>query len=59
MDNSVIAIDFQQGLTDAWSSVAQFVPKAVAFIAILLVGWIIAKVVAKIVNAVLERVGFD
>ncbi|MFE1592646.1 hypothetical protein [Nocardia sp. NPDC058705] len=59
MDTSVIAIDFQQGLTDAWSSVAQFVPKAVAFIAILLVGWIIAKVVAKIVKAVLERVGFD
>ncbi|MFC6014068.1 mechanosensitive ion channel family protein [Nocardia lasii] len=59
MDTSVVAIDFQQGLTDAWSSVAQFVPKAVAFVAILIVGWIIAKVVAKVVNAVLERVGFD
>ncbi|MCA2206050.1 hypothetical protein [Nocardia rosealba] len=59
MDNSVVAIDFQQGFNDAWSSVAQFVPKLVAFIAILLIGWIIAKVVAKVVNAVLERVGFD
>ncbi|MEV0331785.1 hypothetical protein [Nocardia sp. NPDC050717] len=59
MDTSVVAIDFQQGLTDAWSSVAQFLPKAAAFLVILIVGWIIAKVVAKIVNAVLERVGFD
>ncbi|APE36811.1 hypothetical protein BOX37_25985 [Nocardia mangyaensis] len=59
MDTSVVAIDFQQGLTDAWSSVAQFIPKAAAFVAILIVGWIIAKIVAKIVNAVLERVGFD
>ncbi|MGW5436274.1 membrane protein [Nocardia asteroides] len=59
MDISVVAIDFQQGLSDAWSSVAQFVPKLAAFVAILLIGWIIAKVVAKIVDAVLERVGFD
>ncbi|MFJ2834531.1 hypothetical protein ACIO52_04145 [Nocardia sp. NPDC087230] len=59
MDNSVIAIDFQQGFTDAWSSVAQFLPKLAAFVAILVIGWIIAKVVAKIVDAVLERVGFD
>lgn len=59
MDTSIVAIDFQQGLTDAWSSVARFLPKAAAFLVILIVGWIIAKVVAKIVNAVLERVGFD
>jgi len=59
VDNSVIAIDFQQGFTDAWSSVAQFLPKLAAFVAILVIGWIIAKVVAKIVDAVLERVGFD
>ncbi|GGN74910.1 mechanosensitive ion channel family protein [Nocardia rhizosphaerihabitans] len=59
MNISVVAIDFQQGFTDAWSSVARFIPKLAAFIAILLVGWIIAKVVAKIVNAVLERLGFD
>ncbi len=59
MDTSIVAIDFQQGFTDAWSSVARFLPKAAAFLVILIVGWIIAKVVAKIVNAVLERVGFD
>ncbi|MBF6233167.1 mechanosensitive ion channel family protein [Nocardia farcinica] len=59
MNTSSLAIDFQQGLSDAWSSVATFVPKLVGFLVILLVGWIIAKAVATIVNKVLERVGFD
>jgi hypothetical protein len=56
---SSMAIDFQQGFSDAWSSVATFVPKLAGFLVILLIGWIVAKVVAAIVNRVLERVGFD
>jgi hypothetical protein len=31
-EGSVIAIDVQQGLTDAWDSVATFVPKLVGFL---------------------------
>ena len=46
-------------LQQTWNTVATFVPKLVAFLVILLVGWIIAKVLAKAINAVLERVGFD
>ena len=46
-------------LQQTWNTVATFVPKFVAFLVILIVGWIIAKVLAKAVNAVLERVGFD
>ncbi|NKY34276.1 hypothetical protein HGA13_14480 [Nocardia speluncae] len=56
---SSLAIDFQQGFSDAWSSIATFVPKLAGFLVILLIGWIIAKVVATIVDKVLERVGFD
>lgn len=59
MRTSSLAIDFQQGFSDAWSSVATFVPQLVGFLVILLIGWIIARVVAKIVDKVLERVGFD
>lgn len=59
MQTTSLAIDFQQGLSDAWSSVATFVPKFVGFLVILLIGWLIAKTVATIVNKVLERVGFD
>jgi hypothetical protein len=46
-------------LQQTWNTVATFVPKLVAFLVILIVGWIIAKVLAKAINAVLERVGFD
>ncbi|MGW5755108.1 mechanosensitive ion channel family protein [Nocardia rhamnosiphila] len=59
MQTSSLAIDFQQGFSDAWSSIATFVPKLIGFLVILVVGWIIAKVVEKIVDKVLERVGFD
>lgn len=52
-------MDFGQGLTDAWRAVATFVPKLAAFLLILLIGWFIAKAVAKLVDKVLERVGFD
>ncbi|MGQ5264573.1 mechanosensitive ion channel family protein [Micromonospora sp. ZYX-F-536] len=44
---------------DALRSVMLFLPKAVAFLAILVAGWLIAKAVLKIVQKVLERVGFD
>ncbi|MEU5910298.1 hypothetical protein [Micromonospora sp. NPDC047527] len=44
---------------DALRSVMLFLPKAVAFVAILVAGWLIAKAVRKIVDKVLERVGFD
>lgn len=59
MYTSSLAIDFQRGLSDAWSSVATFVPKLAGFLAIMLVGWIIAKIVSSIVDKVLDRVGFD
>ncbi|MEV0030566.1 hypothetical protein [Nocardia sp. NPDC050793] len=58
MNTSSLAIDFQQGLSDAWSSIATFVPKLAGFLVILLIGWVVAKVVATIVGKVLERVGF-
>ncbi|HLL50151.1 MAG TPA: hypothetical protein VK356_05730, partial [Thermomicrobiales bacterium] len=50
---------FRQGLGDAWAAVATFVPKLIAFVLILLIGYFIAKAIAKIVDGVLERVGFD
>lgn len=55
----VYAVDFGRGVEDAWSSVAAFVPKLVAFLLILLIGWLVAKSVEKILDKVLERVGFD
>ena len=47
------------GVGDMVRSVLLFLPKALAFLVILLVGWLIAKAVRKLVDKVLERVGFD
>jgi hypothetical protein len=55
----MFAIDFQQGWNDAWQSIATFLPKFIAFLVILVLGYVVAKVLAKVVNGVLERVGFD
>jgi hypothetical protein len=52
-------VDFEQGLEDAWSDIATFVPKLLGFLVILLIGWFIAKALSKLADALLERVGFD
>lgn len=54
-----LAIDFQGGLSNAWSNVAAFVPRLAAALLVSVVGYLIARVVAGVLNKVLERVGFD
>ncbi len=53
------AIDFQQGVEDAWTRIATFVPKLIGFLLILIVGWFVAKALAKVVDGLLGRVGCD
>lgn len=55
----MLAIDIQQGLTEAWERIATFVPKLLGFLAILIIGYFVAKIVARLVDRLLERVGFD
>ena len=55
----MLAIDFEAGIEDAWGRVATFVPKLLGFLLILLIGYFICKALAKIVDGLLERVGFD
>jgi hypothetical protein len=54
-----LAVDYQAGIENAWSNVAAFVPKLLAALVILLVGYLVARAIAGILNKVLERVGFD
>jgi Mechanosensitive ion channel, conserved TM helix len=56
---ATLAVEWSQGIEDAWSNVATFVPKFLGFLVILVVGYLIAKLIAKAANAILERVGFD
>src|ERR687886_879794 len=53
------AVDWESGVSSAWRNVIEFVPKLVAFLIILLIGWIVARVLQRVTNTVLERVGFD
>ncbi len=53
------SVNFGAGVSNAWSNVAAFVPKFAVFLLILIVGYLIAKAIAKILSAVLTRVGFD
>ncbi|HEU5111105.1 MAG TPA: hypothetical protein VFT95_21400, partial [Micromonosporaceae bacterium] len=48
-----------EALTDMWRSVALFVPKALAFVAILVIGYFVARALRSITDRVLERVHFD
>jgi mechanosensitive ion channel-like protein len=54
-----LAVDVQGGVASAWSNVVTFVPKLAAALVIILVGYLLAKVVASVLDKVLERVGFD
>jgi hypothetical protein len=50
---------FRQGLGDAWGAVATFLPKLIAFLLILVIGYFIAKAISKVLDKILEKVGFD
>lgn len=50
---------FRDGLGEAWTSVATFLPKLVGFLLILAIGYFVAKAVSKVLDRVLEKVGFD
>ncbi|MFJ5305339.1 hypothetical protein [Streptomyces sp. NPDC088350] len=56
---STLAINFTQGLNDAWSKVAQFVPKLVGFLVVLAIGWFVSKMIARVLDRVLRRVGSE
>ena len=59
MTSTTLAVDWEGPITDGFRDIATFVPKLLGFLVILLVGYFIAKVVAKLVDKLLERAGFD
>ena len=46
-------------LQETWSAILRFVPRALAFVVILVVGYLIARALARAVDSVLKRIGFD
>ena len=55
----LLAIDYESGIEDAWAKIATFVPKFLGFLVVLVIGYFVAKAIAKVLDNVLERVGFD
>jgi Mechanosensitive ion channel, conserved TM helix len=52
-------VDLDAALEEAWENVVTFAPKLLGFFLILLIGFFIAKLLSKLTNSLLERVGFD
>jgi len=57
--HTTLSIDFTQGLNDAWSKVAQFVPKLIGFLVVLAIGWFVSKLIARVLDRVLRKVGSE
>jgi hypothetical protein len=55
----IAAIDFEGGLEAAWQEIITFVPKLVGFLLILGIGYFVARAIEKLLDRLLERVGFD
>ena len=55
----VAAIDFEGGLEEALDSIITFLPKLLGFLLIIGIGYFVAKAVEKLLDKILERVGFD
>lgn len=51
--------NFGDAVGETLRSILLFLPRAVAFVAILVAGWLVAKAVLKLADRLLERVGFD
>ncbi|MFI6164455.1 hypothetical protein ACIA59_31415 [Micromonospora haikouensis] len=51
--------DFGDAVGDVLRGVLLFLPRAVGFVVVLVVGWLVAKAVVRVVGRVLARVGFD
>jgi hypothetical protein len=52
-------VDLGRGLEQAWTEFMTFVPKLLLAIVILVVGYFVAKLLCRLLAALLQRVGFD
>lgn len=52
-------IDIGDAFSNAWARAVELTPKVLLFLVILIVGWFVAKAVARILDAILDKIGFD
>ncbi|MEY9213714.1 hypothetical protein NI17_023330 [Thermobifida halotolerans] len=51
--------DVGQGLGNVWDTVVAFIPRLVVFLVILVLGWLLAKLIGRLVTKGLAKVGLD
>jgi hypothetical protein len=52
-------MNFTQSFQNMVDSVVAFLPRALAFLAILIIGWIVSKLIGKAVGKLLHKIGLD
>jgi small-conductance mechanosensitive channel len=59
MTQPLASVSFSQSLQNLLDTVVHSIPKILVFLAVLVIGWIIARVLRKLVVTILHRVHFD
>ena len=59
MTSVMAQINYQEGIEEAWDDLVGFAPRLIAALAVLLVGWIIANLIRRILIKALTRVRFE
>ncbi|MDT5038917.1 MAG: hypothetical protein QOE03_4102 [Micromonosporaceae bacterium] len=59
MTDNITTLAAPAAVDDALRSVALFVPKFLAFLVIVIIGWLVARLLRVVVGKALTRVGFD
>ena len=54
-----VALDLETPVRDGITTLTTFVPRLLGFLVILLVGYVVARLIAKLVDKGLEKAGFD
>jgi len=55
----MLAIEWSTGIENAWSDIAEFVPKLIGALIVFVIGWFIAKIVRKVIVKVLNKIKLD
>ena len=56
---AAINVNFGQSVQNLLNTIARSIPKILVFLLILVVGWIVARVIGKLIAKGLERIGFN
>ena len=59
MTHTVASVSFSQSVQNLLNTIAHSIPKIIVFLIILVVGWLVARVIRRLVQALLTRLHFD